>query len=67
VGASFRHGMTTESSGTTHSPSTAAGVVLGSAPARIGEMVSPASAGGVGLEADDSLPINTPERLRERR
>jgi hypothetical protein len=66
VRASFKHGMTTESSGTTASP-TAAGVVLGSAPARTGEIVALASGAGVGPEADDSLPNDTRDSLRERR
>src|SRR5688500_10404605 len=40
VRASFRHGMTTESSGTNLSPSPAAGVVVASAPARIRGIVA---------------------------
>jgi hypothetical protein len=58
VRASCRHGITTESSGVILSPSPAAGVVLGSAPACIGEMVSLASA-RVALEASDFLRVTT--------
>ena len=48
VRASFRHGITTESSGDILSPSSAAGIVLGSAPARIGGIVASDPEPGVG-------------------
>ena len=61
VRASFRHGITTESSGATLSPSPAAGVVLGSTPARIGEIVAFAPEARVGLEVENSLSHTTRE------
>jgi hypothetical protein len=61
VRASLRHGITTESSGVTLSPSPAAGVVLGSTPARIGEIVAFAPGARVSLEEGISLSVTTRE------
>jgi hypothetical protein len=58
--------MTTESSGTILSPSPAAGVVLGSAPARIGEIVAFAPEARAGLKLGNFLSLRTRGSLPER-